>query len=566
MKPTTAFEPKDRTRDKPPIHLPDELWITMLESTCTFPQDIFSDVMLNLIKNPNITSSHLFRADIFYDSCNDHNGALLKQLQRVYRPINADLPGFECQRTIVRRLIPRNPQLDRPLVQPCHFLCKRDDNDDHTVVLYVPHSQQAEEIPFYHPAVKRIAFEHRSNDCGDSPSRTDSNTYSISISYSLFPSSSLTNKLERTALRLLETIHKHGRGQLAGYQKRVHHDRIVPQKRYQDTYTRLKTKYGKQLSEQWVEVTDPGKHVFEDLAIAAFLIELWKDIYSFPTAVDCDPNTQKGDDTDAAKPDFPGFVDIGCGNGVLVYVLLAEGYDGWGFDARERKTWSIFSEFAQARLQRRLLVPGMFSQDQAVDEIWHNGVFQPGTFIISNHADELTTWTPLLSYLNDSAFIAIPCCSHDLAGARFRAPPTTKSTKGGAARLPQQQEDVDGFNKGSGTERLQAAETGSLKRVEAQKKMPSAYSTLCSYVTSLSIEVGFEPEHEVLRIPSTRNQSIVGRHRRKDLQEVNKLETDGRTQRVADIVKREIGRSMDTIGADWIARAEKLAKKPGSGH
>jgi tRNASer (uridine44-2'-O)-methyltransferase len=521
--------------------------------------------MLNLVKNPNITSSHLFRADIFYDSHSDHNEALLKQLQRAYRPINANLSGFDIQRTIVRQLIPRNPQLDRPLVQTCHFVSKRDKNDDHMLVLYIPHAQRAEDIPFYHPAVAQIAFEHRSHDSATCPSGAGSNTYSISISYSLFPSSSLTNKLERTALRLLETVHKHGQGQLAGYQKRVHHDRIMPQKRYQDTYTRLKTKYGKQLSEQWVEVTDPGKHVFEDLSIAAFLIELWQEMYSFPKAVDCNPRTQDGGDVNAAKPEFPGFVDIGCGNGVLVYVLLAEGYDGWGFDARERKTWSIFPESTRAKLQRRLLIPEVLSPHQEVDEIWHNGVFQFGTFIISNHADELTTWTPLLAYLNDSAFIAIPCCSHDLAGARYRAPPTTKSTKGGSARLPQQ-EDVNGSNSTSGLQRPQAAETGSLKRVGAQRKMPSAYSTLCSYVTSLAIEVGFEPEHEVLRIPSTRNQAVIGRHKRKDLHETGQLGADARRQTVADIVEREMGRSIDAIGADWAARAEKLAKKPGSGH
>ena len=31
-------------------------------------------------------------------------------------------------------------------------------------------------------------------------------------------------------------------------------------------------------------------------------------------------------------------------------------------------------------------------------------------------------------------------------------------------------------------------------------------------------------------------------------------------------VEREMGRSIDAIGADWVARAQKLAKKPGSGH
>ena len=548
-KPIT-FTPIDRKAEMPSMQLPDELWITVLESTCTFPQDVFNEVMLNLIKNPNITSSHLFRADIFYDSDSDRTGALLDQMKKQYQPVKAELPSFELQRTIVRQLVPRNPQLDRPLVQTCCFFNDGDDHGDRTIVLYIPHVQSAEEVPFYHPTVARLAFEHRSDLLGG---------FSISISYSLFPGQSVTTKLERTALKLLQTVHKHGQGQLAGYQKRVHHDRIVPQKRYQDTYTRLKTKYGKQLSEQWVEVTDPGKHVFEDLAIAAFLIELWRDTYSLQDSHNCkevDQNNCK----DAAKPKFPGFVDIGCGNGVLVYVLLSEGYDGWGFDARERKTWSIFPDPVQRRLQRRLLVPEIFTKDRDADDIWHNGVFQTGTFIISNHADELTAWTPLLAYLNVSAFIAIPCCSHDLAGARSRAPPTTKSAKARAERLPQQQAKTREITKTG------AAETGSLKRTDVQKKMPSAYSTLCSYVSSLAEDVGFEPEHEVLRIPSTRNQCIIGRRKKKGQGEVDEQEKVTRDQRVTSVIERESGRVVTDLGADWIARAEKLAKKPGSGH
>ena len=564
-----AFEPRDCTRNKSSLQLPDELWITVLESPCTFPQAVFCEVMLNLIKNPNITSSHLFRADVFYDSDNDRSighgsppgGGLLRHVKREYQPIKAELPGFDLQRTIVRQLIPRNPQLDRPLVQTCHFFERVSEDETHTVVLYIPHAQRAEEVPFYHPSAARLAFEHKWNES----KAASSGIASISISYSLFPGDTLTTKLERTALRLLQTVHKHGQGQLAGYQKRVHHDQIIPQQRYQDTYTKLKTKYGKQLSEQWVEVTDPGKHVFEDLGIAAFLIELWHDMYAFPAARTCNGKTPNDDSVSDLKPTFPGFVDVGCGNGILVYILLAEGYEGWGFDARERKTWHNFPESAQARLLRRLLIPDVFSRVEEVDETWHNGIFQPGTFIISNHADELTAWTPLLAYLNDSAFIAIPCCSHDLSGARFRAPPTTKSVKESAARLAQQR-STNGANAGSKVPVTHAAETGSLQRTEAQKKMPSAYATLCSYVTSLAAEVGFEPQHEVLRIPSTRNQCIVGRRRRDDFHDSIQPEMDVKKQKIIDIVEHELGKSINVVGEDWLARAEKLAKKPGSGH
>ena len=273
--------------------------------------------------------------------------------------------------------------------------------------------------------------------------------------------------------------------------------------------------------------------------------------------------------TGTSKPSFPGFVDIGCGNGILVYILLAEGYEGWGFDARERKTWKIFPEDVQNRLLRGLLIPEIFSVSSApgTDELRHNGIFEPGTFIISNHADELTAWTPLLAYLNSSAFIAIPCCSHDLAGSRFRAPPSTKMTKQVATRLPQQCKS-NGTDSQDEARKSQIAETGSLKRTEAQKKMPSAYSTLCSYVTSLAEEVGFEPEKEILRIPSTRNQCVIGRRMRED----NEVEVGAvadaamRMQKVEEIVERELGTSIEVVAADWVARAEKLARKPSSGH
>ncbi|KAF2479381.1 uracil-O(2)--methyltransferase [Neohortaea acidophila] len=504
------FTPQDRTSSQPDIHLPDELWLTILDSPCTFNPSIFTEIMYNLIKNPNITSSHLFRADIYYDS-DEARPQNQHHFREEYRPLAFSLPGYETTRTIVRKLIPRNPQLDDHLLQTCHFLFKSDSDQEETLVIYTPHVRTAEEMPFYHPAVSRLAFTHTQHLL--------TKTATISISYSLFPSPApstpLPSKLTRTALRLLQTLHKHGQGKLSGYEKRVHLDQLIPQKRYQDTYARLKAKYGRFLAEKWVEVTDASKHVFEDIAIAAFLVELWGDLYSFPDL--------------AGKPPFPGFVDIGCGNGVLVYILLSEKYPGWGFDARARKTWSTFPAEVQAKLQKRLLVPSIFPQQQQQqqpyeqpDETtlqWTNGLFPKGTFIISNHADELTAWTPLLAYLTSSSFVAIPCCSHDFTGARFRAPPS---------------------------------------------KMLSAYASLVSYVESLAVEVGFETQREVLRIPSTRNLCVFGKYI--DLDAGGGDGGDGRLERVVGIVEREVKMSVEAVGKAWVERGMGLGAKPGSGH
>ncbi|RMX98905.1 hypothetical protein D0867_12283 [Hortaea werneckii] len=608
--PGTKFSPTYRDHLSASL-LPDEIWMTILESECTFPPEIFERVMLNLIKNPNVTSSHLFRADVYYDSGPDRpkyfdSGGLgergwTRHLKPQYRP-RAPGPeweekGYEVIRTIVREMIPRNPQLDRPLVQTCHFMQSMREDEQINVVLYVPHVDTIADMPFYHPAVSQLAFIYTWRFV--LPQANDLAQGSVAIAYRLFDGQDMNKKLERTALRLGETIHKHGQGQLAGYEKRVHLDQIIPQKRYQDTYTRLKAKYGRQLSEKWVEVTDPGKHVFEDIGIAAFLIELWKDMYSdLPKDDEHESKVAEESATDPSdtvsaeerqdgegrneKPPFPGFVDIGCGNGLLVYILLAEGYRGWGFDARQRKTWTIFPPHIQACLQQKLLVPELLHPPtQETPEIYHSGVFEPGTFIVSNHADELTAWTPLLAHLNQSAFIAIPCCSHDLTGSRFRAPAVTKAAKQhqivSETRLPQQEENPDATMDAQATRRpdnTQAAETGTLKKSPGQKSMPSAYATLCSYICSLSEEVGYIPEKEVLRIPSTRNQSIIGRRRRRGRrdphQDINE-EGDGagksvREEEVVGVVERELGMSVQIVGGEWIGRAEKLARKPGSGH
>ncbi|KAK5115135.1 hypothetical protein LTR62_001832 [Meristemomyces frigidus] len=610
--PSAKFNATTRTTTASDIDSPHEPWTTVLETPCTFPPEIFHIVMLNLIKNPNITSSHLFRADIFYDSgetlspsTHQNKYDLLPHLKSEYRPLPAEIPGYERIRTIVRQLIPRNPLLDKPLLQTCHLLHRQTEADmvEENMVLYIPHTRTADAMPFYHPAVSKLAFLHHFNH--------DTNKGTLSLSYLLFSSPDppiLTPKLSRTALRLLQTMHKHGQGHFKGYEKRVQLDRIIPQKRYQDTYTLLKGKYGRLLSEQWVEVTDPGKHVFEDIGIAAFLVELWREMYLLPgdsgTPGSEPEDTVNGsnEQDDSSTPSaFPGFVDIGCGNGILVFILLSEGYSGFGFDARQRKTWSIFPPDIQTHLQQRLLVPEILLSQQMTKlnpsgestphaRTWHNGLFKQGTFIVSNHADELTPWTPLLAYLNKSSFIAIPCCSHDLSGARFRAPLATKSIRAAdiatgtstKERLPQQQQQADpttttNNNYSSDQSKLHptaSPSSGSLATTPAQKKMPSAYSSLCSYTASLAEAVDFQPEQEVLRIPSTRNLCIVGRYRSRsrsgdecrDGRTSDGEDREARVVQVRDLVEAEVGRSIEVVGRGWVERADGLARKPGSGH
>jgi len=79
---------------------------------------------------------------------------------------------------------------------------------------------------------------------------------------------------------------------------------LVDKQVYQSKYNALKEEYGKKLAADWPEVTDPQKFVFEDIAIAAYLLTLFEQIHGNKSIT---------------------FLDIGCGNGLLVYLLNQSG-------------------------------------------------------------------------------------------------------------------------------------------------------------------------------------------------------------------------------------------------
>ena len=264
-----------------------------------------------------------------------------------------------------------------------------------------------------------------------------------------------------------------------------------------------------------------------------------------------------------SNSEFPGFIDVGCGNGILVCVLIQEGYQGRGLDCRRRKSWDSFPANVQSKLEEQLLVPKLLQriarpgEENAIKDtdntVFHNGLFTPGTFIISNHADELTAWTPLLAYLNESPFIAIPCCSHNLAGTRTRF----GSFRDNPLRKPEN---------GSGPPSLSSIDlgpgpaTGSLATHPPQRKQPSAYAGLTRYVEEMAREVGYEAEKEVLRIPSTRNTAIVGRQRTRPYGELEE-----RDIAVKRIVEREVG-ALEQVAGKWIERVTKIADTKGNCH
>ncbi|KAF2281606.1 DUF1613-domain-containing protein [Westerdykella ornata] len=604
------FQPFDsNTAPQIETGLPPELWTLINSVPATFPPQYFLEVSRNLLENPNLTASYLSRAELSYSSFTDasYNPAaqhphdlarIIKHLKPDHQPllVPGGFPGYALEWTVVRKLIPRNPKLDAPLLQTCHLFISHEPINitnpesgttetvkaERYLVVYIPHASTPEEIPFYHPTVRQLAILY--TWLPSSPTSVPS-PGTLSLFYTLFHSHSLTTRLSRTALKMLEIIHKHSRGRMAGYQKRVQHDVIISQKRFQDRYVELKGKYAKELMEGWVEQTPAEKHVFEDLGIAAFLIEVWGDMYGADGEEEGSRKRDRNDEGDEesekqrqdarrlrAPRNFPGFVDIGCGNGLLVSILNREGWRGWGFDARRRKTWDTFDVETQAKLKEMLLVPealrtsstrndtdgnepsaptGTTSPNSAVTS--HNGIFPPGTFIISNHADELTLWTPLIAHLSSSPFLAIPCCSHDFGGTRFRA--RFKTTATSSSSTPS------------------AAPSDPTATKDTQKKLhpgkqPSAYASLCSYLAYIASEVGYVPEKEFLRIPSTRNVAILGRKRVQWRKEEEDTGLEEKLEFLRGLVEQEMPDcSIEQVWAQWVRRGGGLVKeKKGGGH
>ncbi|ERS98202.1 hypothetical protein HMPREF1624_04985 [Sporothrix schenckii ATCC 58251] len=483
-------------------------WTPMWHRPCTFGPSEFDAVMQNLVRNPNVLSSWLFRADILAETT---EAAAAAEGAVTPFPCFASLVRAD-DRTIVRRLIPRNTMRDKPMLQTCLFYRGEEGNDDHehddehededddaeerSLVVYLPHVSDPAHVPFYHPKVQGVGFLHAW--------RPRDGRGTVSLHFSLFPETLATPPddaasklsrpiLARVALSLVNTVCKHGEGKRAGYVKRVHHDQLVPQARVQDRYTRLKEKHARRLVATWQETTDPAKHVFEDLSIAAFLMELWRDMYGV-----------EGEEGVPAQ--FPGFVDVGCGNGLLVHILNEEGYRGWGFDARKRRSWQQYEHYengdgagpagAAVSLRESLLLPSFLTDkgndknetetDTGRTSTTHDGTFPPGTFLIANHADELTVWTPLLAALSGCAFLAIPCCSHNFTGARFRAPPPSSAARQATAS------------------------------VSVTLASSSTYASFVEWVAGVAEDCGWVVEFEMLRIPSTRNVGLVGRRRNVD--------------------------------------------------
>ncbi|XP_048393427.1 probable tRNA (uracil-O(2)-)-methyltransferase isoform X2 [Stegostoma tigrinum] len=211
---------------------------------------------------------------------------------------------------------------------------------------------------------------------------------------------------------------------------------LISVEKYNECYHRLKAKY-KEMVKIWPEVTNPEKFVYEDVAIATYLLVLWEA-----------ERSEKG------LTDKQSFVDLGCGNGLLVHILINEGHPGRGIDVRKRKIWNMYGP--QTCLKECAITPS--------DDF----LFPDVDWIIGNHSDELTPWIPVVAARSSYSccYFVLPCCFFDFYGKYCRK--QTKSTQ---------------------------------------------YRAYLDFITEVGSTCGFKVEEDCLRIPSTKRVCLIGNQR-----------------------------------------------------
>ncbi|XP_041842575.1 probable tRNA (uracil-O(2)-)-methyltransferase isoform X2 [Melanotaenia boesemani] len=222
---------------------------------------------------------------------------------------------------------------------------------------------------------------------------------------------------------------------------------LLPVEKYSLMYQQLKEKY-KAMVKVWPEVTDPEKFVYEDVAIATYLLVLW-----------AEERAERG------LTAIQSFVDLGCGNGLLVHILTNEGHPGKGIDVRRRRIWDMYGP--QTVLEEKAITPS-------------ESFLFPGTdWLIGNHSDELTPWIPVIAARSSYCcrYFVLPCCFFDFYG-----------------------------------------------KYQRRQCKKSQYREYLDFISEVSQVCGFNTEEDCLRIPSTKRVCLVGKSRNYELPDEVELE------------------------------------------
>eukprot|EP00727_Mastigamoeba_balamuthi_P004385 m51a1_g13945 hypothetical protein (469) ;mRNA; f:897436-899361 len=222
------------------------------------------------------------------------------------------------------------------------------------------------------------------------------------------------------------------------YKKQAHHDQLFAKEHYIPVYSQMKKKYREWLAKWEKTRTHTEQYVHEDIGIAAYFICL------------CEQERRELGITKEQQT----FVDLGCGNGFLVYILSSEGYTGYGIDLFDRPVWNHYDR------SKVILKAQQFDPSK--------GSFPGVRWVIGNHADELTPWVPVIAARSgpDTRYLNIACCFWNFWG-KFQ-PNSDKMGK---------------------------------------------YMVYLKWLEGVGRTCGYEPEWDWMRIPSTKNICQVGRRR-----------------------------------------------------
>nr|pir hypothetical protein C23G10.7 - Caenorhabditis elegans [Caenorhabditis elegans] len=215
---------------------------------------------------------------------------------------------------------------------------------------------------------------------------------------------------------------------------------LLDKESYIKTYRHIREDYGRGMIKGWTENSNPQKSIFEDCGIASYINELVNS--------DLLPKPNK-------------FVDIGCGNGLLVHLLNKIGMSGYGIDVRHRNIWKTTLKDVDLRempVDPQIVVQNEPHFDLDVD------------LLIGNHSDELTPWIPVMAAKLNCNFFLIPCCPFNFFG---------KYANNGSHLGP--------------------------------KRIVSQYESFFEWTVSVAERLGFDVKIDRLAIPSTKRLCIIGR-------------------------------------------------------
>lgn len=188
--------------------------------------------------------------------------------------------------------------------------------------------------------------------------------------------------------------------------------------------------------EVWPERTDPAKFVYEDVAIASYLLLIWRQERALTGSVA-----------------LQSFADLGCGNGLLVYILAMEGHKGFGIDLRKRTIWDTYPKDV-IDLRVESIVPSDENLYPATD------------WILGNHSDELSPWVPVIAARSSQQcrYFLLPCCAFDFDGKKF----------------------------------------------QRRNSSISQYEDFMAYAQQISSACGYDTQMDRLKIPSTKRICLIG--------------------------------------------------------